>query len=148
MSRSGLTRTKFPATDKLLPTSPTTATTPNTNQLGLMGSLLCIVMIASSLAREFRSAGWTQPIGIDRRPAHQCAVTDLGHPPVPDLLPPSKTELARTRRTGAAWVRLVVEDSRMGGLTADIQIGESLALTPSGTLASPRAWTHATREVS
>src|SRR5262249_40449941 len=50
MSRSGLTRTKFPANDKLLPTSHATAATPKTSQFLLIGNLLCKAMIVSHAA--------------------------------------------------------------------------------------------------
>src|SRR5215469_3049365 len=55
MSRSGLTRTKFPANDKLLPTSHATAATPKTSQFLLIGSLLCKAMIVFS--RRLRLLG-------------------------------------------------------------------------------------------
>src|SRR5262249_11012315 len=55
MSRSGLTRTKFPANDKLLPTSHATAATPKTRQFLLIGSLLCKAMIVFS--RRLRLLG-------------------------------------------------------------------------------------------
>src|SRR5215469_9672632 len=48
MSRSGLTRTKFPANDKLLPTSHATPATPKTSQFLLISSLLCKAMIVFS----------------------------------------------------------------------------------------------------
>src|SRR5215467_5566576 len=49
MSRSGLTRTKFPANDKLLPTSHATAATPKTSQFLLIGvASLCKAMVVFS----------------------------------------------------------------------------------------------------
>src|SRR5215467_760271 len=65
MSRSGLTRTKFPANDKLLPTSHATAATPKTSQFLLIGSLLCKAMIVCS--RRLRLLGVVGHIDLPRR---------------------------------------------------------------------------------